>query len=226
MSNSRSIACVIAFLGFSWMMCAFAGVGSAASPLPLAVPDADNPPPIPAEEQPETLTSGPVHEAFAEPVNTDVQEGLVVPKEPPASIEELPPADRPQGENYIWVPGYWAWDADRSGYLWVSACWRLAPPNMTWVPGYWNRISGGWEWVAGLWTPAGAQEIEYLPAPPALDNIQPLMDAPVGTVWVPPCWYVIKPEKVKVPASPVHAKPEVKEKDLPRRPADEEKRRG
>ena len=43
---------------------------------------ADKPPPVPSEEQPEVLTSGPVHEAFAEPVNLQVQQGLVAPKAP------------------------------------------------------------------------------------------------------------------------------------------------
>jgi hypothetical protein len=33
------------------------------------------PPPMPAQEQPEVLTRGPVHEAFAEPVNLQVQSG-------------------------------------------------------------------------------------------------------------------------------------------------------
>jgi len=84
------------------------------------------PPPTPAEEQPEVLTRGPVHEAFAEPVNLQVQAGLVAPQQPPAKIEEIPPADKPEGDQFVWVPGYWSWDGDRSGYIWVSACWRAA----------------------------------------------------------------------------------------------------
>ncbi len=108
-------------------------------------------PPIPAQEQPEVLTRGPVHEAFAEPVNLQVQAGLVAPNQPPANIEEIPPAERPQGDQYVWVPGYWSWDADRNNYIWVSGCWRAAPPNMYWVPGYWSQVSRGWEWVAGFW---------------------------------------------------------------------------
>ena len=34
---------------------------------------ADQPPPIPSEEQPEVLTRGPVNEAFAQPVNLEDQ---------------------------------------------------------------------------------------------------------------------------------------------------------
>ena len=32
-----------------------------------------------------------------------------------------------EGAQFVWVPGYWSWDADRNGYIWVSACWRAAP---------------------------------------------------------------------------------------------------
>jgi hypothetical protein len=148
------------------------------------------PPPVPAEEQPEVLTSGPVHEAFAEPVNLQDQEGLVAPVEPPAKIDETPPVDRPQGDQYVWVPGYWAWDQDRNGYIWVSACWRAAPPGTYWVPGYWARTTGGWVWVAGFWAPAGSQRIEYLPAPPVYEDVAPPVALPADDViWVPPCAY-------------------------------------
>jgi hypothetical protein len=148
------------------------------------------PPPTPAEEQPEVLTRGPVHEAFAEPVNLQVQAGLVVLDKPPAKIEEIPPTERPEGDQFVWVPGYWSWDAERNGYIWVSACWRAAPPNMYWVPGYWAQVPEGWEWVAGFWAPVSAQRIEYLPAPPALDDLQPPGLPPsADTIWVPSCQY-------------------------------------
>ena len=133
---------------------------------PLYGGASEPPPPTPAQEQPEVLTRGPVHEAFAEPVNLQVQAGLVAPQQPPANIEEMPPAERPEGAQFVWVPGYWSWDGDRNAYIWVSACWRAAPPNMDWVPGYWAQVPEGWEWVAGFWAPASAQRIEYLPAPP------------------------------------------------------------
>lgn len=159
---------------------------------PLYAQDADQPPPTPAQEEPEVLTSGPVHEAFAEPVDLETQEDLVVPDEPPARIQELPPAEKPQGAQFVWVPGYWAWDAGRHGYIWVSACWRAAPPKTYWVPGYWTRVPGGWEWIPGFWASAGAQEIQYLPAPPTIENLDPpgLPPAP-DDIWAPPCryWY-------------------------------------
>ena len=74
----------------------------------------------------EVLTRGPVHEAFAETVTFDPQPGSVAPKAPPAPIEELPPDERPEGGNVAWIPGYWAWDDERSDFLWVSGIWRSA----------------------------------------------------------------------------------------------------
>ena len=155
---------------------------------------AQEPPPMPGEELPagaEPLTSGPVHEAFAKPVILEVQVGVVALKPPPAYITEVPPAQRPAVANVAWVPGYWAWDAGRNDHIWVSGCWRATPPAMSWVPGYWTPVAGGWQWVPGFWRPyEQAQEIEYLPAPPASIDISPAGPAPsIDVVWVPGCWY-------------------------------------
>jgi hypothetical protein len=147
-------------------------------------------PPIPAEEQPEVLTQGPVHEAFAQPVDLEDQTGLIAPTEPPVDIDEVIPSEKPAGDQFAWIPGYWAWDSDRNGYIWVSGCWRAVPTGMSWVPGYWAKAPGGWQWVAGFWEPVSNQEIEYLPAPPELTNIEPTGPAPSpDKMWVPPCWY-------------------------------------
>jgi hypothetical protein len=161
--------------------------------LPAQVSDADQqtvPPAIPTQEQPEVLSRGPVHEAFAEPVVLQLQTGLIAPQQPPPNIEEVPPAEKPQGSQFVWIPGYWSWDADRSNYIWVSACWRAAPPRMSWVPGYWAQASGGWEWIAGYWATAGAKEIVYLPAPPAIEDVEPVtIQSSPDMIWVPPCMY-------------------------------------
>lgn len=170
--------------------------------------DTNQPPPTPDQEQPEVLTSGPVHEAFAEPVNLQVQAGLVVPDEPPAKVQEVPPAERPQGSQFVWVPGYWAWDAGRHGYIWVSACWRAGPPGMYWVPGYWARVPEGWEWVPGFWASTGAQKIEYLPAPPVLNDVEPLV-SPLSPddIWAPPCQYWYQGHYILRPGYWVHGQP-------------------
>ncbi|MDD4890569.1 MAG: hypothetical protein PHU85_11655, partial [Phycisphaerae bacterium] len=99
-------------------------------------------------------------------------------------------------------------------------CWRLGPPNTYWMPGYWAQVTdvqavgrggvdvrvggvgvhvGGrpqvvetarWEWVSGFWASADAQEIEYLPAPPAPLDLDPPGPPPAAdNMWVPGCWY-------------------------------------
>ncbi|MCX5658183.1 MAG: hypothetical protein NTW19_00490 [Planctomycetota bacterium] len=167
---------------------------------PVHAQSESSPPPPPAEEQPEVQTKGAVHEGFAEPVVMQVQAGLVAPKPPPPNIQEVPPVDRPQGDQFVWIPGYWSWDADRNDYVWVSACWRAAPPNMSWVPGYWTQVADGYEWVAGFWSPSGTKEIEYLPAPPENADLQPPASTVVSSqLWVPPCWYWVRGSYVRRP---------------------------
>ena len=149
------------------------------------------PPPTPAEEQPEVLTRGPVHEAFAEPVDLNTQAPLVAPTQPPANITENPPAQKPTGDQFVWVPGYWAWDSERNSYIWVSGCWRAAPPSRYWVPGYWSKTDMGWQWVPGFWaSTSNVQQLEYLPTPPPIADVEPPGPPPTeDNIWVPPCWY-------------------------------------
>ena len=157
--------------------------------------EAQAPPVSPGELPPgaDVLARGPVNEAFAEPTPLEDQAGLVAPREPPASIDEFPPSDAPAGGDYVWVPGYWSWDTDRNDFIWVGACWRLAPPRMYWVPGYWDEVSDGWEWVAGFWAPVGTQEIEYLPPPPPPEDLEASGPPPdPDHIWVPGCWYWAK----------------------------------
>jgi hypothetical protein len=158
--------------------------------------DSATPPPVPAAELPagsEQLTRGPVHEAFAKPVSTDPQAPLVIPQAPPADLQEIPPVEKPVGANIVWVPGYWAWDDDRNDFIWVSGCWRNAPPNTGWIPGHWLQLDNGWEWIAGFWQPLadqGQQTIEYLPTPPAAFEVEAVGTPPTPDQnWVPGCWY-------------------------------------
>ncbi len=200
--------CVFVFLVLSLAVSHRLAAQTDQPPPPPSSEDLNSPPPTPAQEQPEVLTRGPVHEAFAEPINLQIQAGLVAPSQPPPVIQETPPAERPQGDHFVWVPGYWSWDADRNSYIWVSACWRVAPPNMYWVPGYWSQVTGGWEWVAGFWARAGVQEIEYLPAPPASDDVQPPGPPPSpDKTWVPPCWYWYQGQYVQRPGYWLAAQP-------------------
>jgi hypothetical protein len=149
----------------------------------------------------QVLTQGPVHEAFAAPVVHDPQAGSAVPKQPPDPIQEMPPDQKPSGQNIQWIPGYWAWDVTRNDYLWVSGVWREPPPGTQWVPGYWNGVDGGYQWVPGSWMPAGAGQAQgsgqvppqaqatYMPPPPRSLEAGPNTPQPGPNVaWTPGYW--------------------------------------
>ena len=145
-----------------------------------------------AADKVEVLARGPVHEGYAEPSEREPAPSPLIPKDPPKAIEELPPDQKPEGDNIQWIPGYWAWDDDKKDFLWVSGFWRNAPPGRSWVPGSWRKSGEGWQWSGGFW--AGAKdekaEVEYLPKPPApLDNEGATTPAPSEKhVYVPGSW--------------------------------------
>ncbi len=137
----------------------------------------------------ETLTRGPLHEAFAEPIVSDPVPGMLVLKEPPAPINELPPEYRPDSEDAIWIAGYWGWDDEREDYVWISGVYRVPPEGHQWVPGYWNQVNEGWQWVQGFWVEDVADSIEYLPPPPATLENGPSSPSPgVNYFYIPGNW--------------------------------------
>jgi hypothetical protein len=145
---------------------------------------------IPAEPQgAEVQARGPVHEAFAEPTDLQPQPGPVVPKQPPDPIDELPPDQKPQGDNVQWIPGYWSWDDESNDFIWISGCWRDIPPGRSWVPGHWQVVENGWMWVSGFWAPSNLQEVQYLPPPPPTIDQGPSAPAPdANSAYAPGCW--------------------------------------
>jgi hypothetical protein len=158
------------------------------NPPPPAPPRPGEPPPA-LEGDVVPQQRGPVHEAFAVPADKAPVAGPAVPRQPPAPVPEVPPEQRPEGDNVIWVPGYWGWDAGRNDYVWVSGCWRVPPPGRNWVPGYWTQTDGRWQWVSGFWAPAGQEELPYLPAPPESLEAGPSTPAPDDdSYYVPGCW--------------------------------------
>ena len=153
--------------------------------------------PLPGQTEPagdeaqgtQVLTRGPVHEAFAGVVSFNPEPGVVVAKAPPEAIEELPPAERPEGNNVTWIPGYWAWDDERSDFLWVSGIWRALPPGRQWIAGYWGQTADGYQWTSGYWADSTAQETTYLPAPPPTVEAGPNIAAPSPNYgWTPGSW--------------------------------------
>jgi hypothetical protein len=149
------------------------------------------PPLVPSEsdEGTQILTRGPVHEAFAGTVTFNPEPGIVAPKAAPEAIEELPPEQKPEGTNVAWIPGYWAWDDERTDFLWVSGVWRALPPGRQWVSGYWGKSTGGSQWTSGYWADAKASEVEYLPEPPDTVEAGPnIAAASADQIWVPGSW--------------------------------------
>lgn len=68
---------------------------------------------------------------------------------PPLPVYAQPPVP---GDDYIWVPGYWAWNADSQDYYWVPGTWVLAPEDgYLWTPGYWSFDGAGYIWNPGYW---------------------------------------------------------------------------
>jgi hypothetical protein len=188
-------------------------LGTLALAAPLAAGTARAQAPAPPDGV-EVLTRGPVHEAYAQPVDGQPQASPVIPHQPPEPIEELPPDQRPEG-NVQWLAGYWAWDDDRSDFLWVSGFWRTPPPGRQWLPGHWQQVDGGWQWVPGYWAPADSGEVAYAPPPPATVDSGPSVPAPgdgyvyqPGTwvyretryAWQPGFWCLNRPDWLWVPA--------------------------
>jgi len=171
-SNGCPAAVLVVLIALSWDM----AVGRAQQP--------DND--VPGAQ---VLTRGPVHEAFAGIVSFNPEPGVAVTKAPPDVIEEVPPEERPEGDNVSWIPGYWAWDDERSDFLWVSGTWRALPPGREWMAGYWGQTAQGHQWTSGYWADAAVRETTYLPPPPATVEAGPNIAAPsVDYGWSPGCW--------------------------------------
>jgi hypothetical protein len=69
---------------------------------------------------------------------------------PPAlPVYEQPPCPE---DGWIWVPGYWAWDADDEDYYWVPGTWVAAPETgYLWTPAWWGWENGAFLFHDGYW---------------------------------------------------------------------------
>jgi hypothetical protein len=98
---------------------------------------------------PPSSSAYPAYGAHApRPAQVDV--GISVGIAPPP----LPYYDQPfcPGPDYIWTPGYWAWDG--SDYYWVPGTWVEAPfVGGYWTPGYWGWGGSAFLWHEGYWGP-------------------------------------------------------------------------
>jgi hypothetical protein len=201
--KSRRTAILASIVGLS-VLGLFVRAAVAQDPGAIASPGADSGAvATPGQDQGvQVLTRGAIHEAFAAPVVNDPKPGLLATKEPPAPVEEMPPDQKPAGQNVQWIPGYWSWDQSYNDYIWISGVWREPPPGRQWVPGYWHRVDGGSQWVPGAWVPvsqsaggaqgqaASAGQAAYVPPPPASVEKGPSSPAPSANVfWSPGTWY-------------------------------------
>lgn len=139
----------------------------------------------------QTADKGPIHEAFAQPVDAKSVRGPLLATEPPKPIREEPPEDKPEGDNVLWIDGYWHHDTERSDYLWISGFWRQAPPGQKWMPGHFEREAGGWRWYSGYWQ--AEEQVDQEPEseqPPASLDIGPTIPAPRADMTWAPGFYV------------------------------------
>ncbi len=162
------------------------------------------------------LTRGPLHEAFADPYAANPAANPVVAASPPEPIRELPPDLKPSGDSVTWIPGYWAWDDERSDFIWISGLWRDIPPGQRWLPGYWEPVEEGHRWISGLWLANEIEQVTYLPPPPESLEQGPSSPAPREDAfyvpgnwayqtqqyqWTPGYWTQTQPEWIWIPAS-------------------------
>ena len=215
------------FVALRWL----SGIGLLSMPLGLLMSVAcgqDVPPPLPmdpngaapaapSDPNVQVLTRGPVHEAYAVPVSAGQTAGVIVPAQPSSPIEEVPPDMKPEGQNSVWIPGYWSWDDERRDFIWVSGVWRVPPPGFQWMPGYWQPAQGqGFQRISGYWMPAQVQETTYLPQPPQSLDSGPTSNPPgpnyfwisghqqwLGDryVWQPGYWAAYQSDWIWVPAT-------------------------
>jgi hypothetical protein len=198
-----------------WFLAALVAWLVAASAPTLFAQDLGDPPAGLADGV-EAVTRGPLHEAFAEPVTLSAEDTLVIDREPPAPVDEVPPEYKPDDDDAIWIPGYWAWDEERDDFLWISGVWRVPPPGQRWVAGYWQATSDSrWQWVPGFWITAEVEQITYYPPPPESLEAGPTSPAPgddyfyvpgtwqyyeTGYRWQPGYWHVAYTDWMWVPA--------------------------
>jgi hypothetical protein len=95
-----------------------------------------------------TLIFGPVMLSLPSPAFAQIAVAITV-APPPLPVYEQPPCP---GDDYIWTPGYWAWDDD--DYYWVPGTWVLAPGiGLFWTPGYWAWGGSSFVFYQGYWGP-------------------------------------------------------------------------
>lgn len=90
--------------------------------------------------------------AIAAPAAAQLSLGISVNFGPPVLPVYLQPPI--PGPDFIWTPGYWAWDNVFGDYYWIPGSWVRAPrPGLLWTPAWWGWEGGAYLFHSGYWGP-------------------------------------------------------------------------
>ena len=105
-------------------------------------------------------------------------------------MPELPPEEKPSGDNVQWISGYWQWDLEKKDFIWVSGFWRNTPPGRAWSPGEWRVENGQNRYIPGFWKPTNEESRRGdLPEPPKSVENGPNVPAPhKDAIWIGGHW--------------------------------------
>ncbi|HEX7271120.1 MAG TPA: hypothetical protein VF420_03100 [Casimicrobiaceae bacterium] len=67
---------------------------------------------------------------------------------PPVAVYEAPPPPR---AGYVWVQGYWDWDAHRHQHVWRKGHYVQEHKGEHWVPYAWVEHDGRYRLNEGHW---------------------------------------------------------------------------
>lgn len=115
------------------------------------------------------------HEALTFSAGSSSPSTLSVVYPPPQPLPESPDDTKPDGDDVVWVSGYWVWDTSQDDWLWVGGVWVHAPPGRRWVPGYWGIVADGWRWMPGYWA---------ADPPPPPDATPPVVACGLGPAYI------------------------------------------
>ena len=98
-----------------------------------------------------SVATGPIPSGSDEGAPTQIASGATAGEQAPPPIPDYPQPPAP-APDYVWTPGYWAWNASESNYYWAPGTWARPPrPRLLWTPGFWALTNGVYAFTAGQW---------------------------------------------------------------------------
>ena len=85
---------------------------------------------------------------------------------PPEPRQQVQPAPR---RGYVWVPGYWNWNAQRNRHVWVQPTWVRERPGYSYNQPQWVERDGRWVLNRGAWQ-RGNRDRDRDGVPNRMDN--------------------------------------------------------